>query len=203
MENYNPHPQGYRPEWYTPAHIVEFATYVLGGRIELDAASCAEANETVQATRYFSVDDDGLGQSWAVGTGNGVWCNPPYGRGNTVYRWWKKMKTEFDAGHFDMGLFLANSKTETRWFQEALEICPVLLFRARLRFRRPANEPVGEGHFGSALVLLSRPIDGSYRPYRGFSDLPYNSIEAGGGDDAALARFMVEGRKLGQVVISL
>ena len=203
-ENYNPHPQGYRPEWYTPTHIIQFAEYVFGGRIALDAASCPEANLNVNALRYFTEESDGLRQSWRVWQGGGVWCNPPYGRGNTVYKWWRKMKAEFDAGHFHTGIFLANSKTETRWFQEALETCPVLLIRGRLSFWRAEDAPTQTGHFGTALVLLSRP-DGTPDPYNG-SPTPYIAADnppACPDADPALARFIDRGRSLGQVVIAV
>ena len=200
-EVYNPHPQGYRPEWYTPTHIIQFAEYVFGGRIELDAASCHEANKIVWAFRYFTEDDDGLSRSWQTfQPAGGVWCNPPYGRGNTVYKWWRKMKGEFDAGHFNAGIFLANSKTETRWFQEALETCPVLLIRGRLSFWRAEDAPTQTGHFGTTLVLLSRP-DGTPAPYNG-SPTPYNAADLAGGDPA-LSRFIDRGRSLGQVVIAV
>ena len=200
-ENYNPHPQGYRPEWYTPKHIIEFAEHVFGNHADLDPASCASANNIIQARRYFTEQDDGLRQIWMTDQRNPtVWCNPPYGRGNTVYKWWRKMKAEFDAGHFNAGIFLANSKTETRWFQEALDTCPVLLIRGRLSFWRAEDAPTQTGHFGTALVLLSRP-DGTPGSYNG-SPTPYNAADLAGGDPA-LARFIERGRSLGQVVIAV
>src|SRR5579859_6970510 len=63
-------------EWYTPAPYVNAARQVMGG-IELDPASCAQANRTVQAARYYSQADNGLAQDW---TCRSLWCNPPYGR---------------------------------------------------------------------------------------------------------------------------
>lgn len=47
-------------EYYTPAFIIEAARAVLGGRIELDPASCDFANQTVQAGRIFT--DPGMVQ---------------------------------------------------------------------------------------------------------------------------------------------
>lgn len=61
-------------EHFTPAHIVEAARVVLG-RIDLDPASCAKAQKTVNATRYFSLPTDGLAQPW----GGRVFLNPPGG----------------------------------------------------------------------------------------------------------------------------
>lgn len=62
-------------EHYTPADVVEAAREVLGG-IDLDPASCAEANATVRATRYFTRADDGLDRAWGGGR---VFLNPPGG----------------------------------------------------------------------------------------------------------------------------
>src|SRR5260221_7395603 len=62
-------------EWFTPSRYIEAARLVMGS-IDLDPASCSEANQTVKAKRYYSIDDNGLEQPWY---GN-IWLNPPYGR---------------------------------------------------------------------------------------------------------------------------
>jgi hypothetical protein len=46
-------------EWFTPALYIEKARRVLG-QIDLDPASCALAQEVVQARHFFTVNDDGL-----------------------------------------------------------------------------------------------------------------------------------------------
>ena len=60
-------------ERWTPAHVIEAARRVLGA-IDLDPASCAEANDVVGATVWHGEDDDGLTQEWA----GRVWLNPPW-----------------------------------------------------------------------------------------------------------------------------
>ena len=64
-----------RDEWYSPERLVEAAREVMGS-IDLDPASCADAQEVVRADRFYTVADDGLSQPWS---GN-VWLNPPYSR---------------------------------------------------------------------------------------------------------------------------
>jgi hypothetical protein len=120
-------------EWYTPADIIERARRVLGS-IDLDPASCAEANETVKARHYYNQADDGLSLSWNLpittswdcpdGDGGGpanVWLNPPGGKYDekTLRRidkgpglsssavWWAKLWYEWNAGNVRAGIFLA------------------------------------------------------------------------------------------------
>jgi hypothetical protein len=99
-------------EHYTPRKYLDAARAVLGGTIDLDPASCAEANKTVRATTFFDADDDGLTKEW-VGT---VWLNPPYGRqaGDFILKFFD----EVCAGRVTAGIILVNAHcTDTGWFQ--------------------------------------------------------------------------------------
>lgn len=75
------------PEHYTPGEFVEAARHVLGA-IDLDPASCARANATVRAARFYSAKDDGLAQPWH----GRVILNPPGdgNRGRLVKAFWRK-----------------------------------------------------------------------------------------------------------------
>lgn len=63
-------------EYYTPEELTNAARLCMGS-IELDPASCPEANLTVRADRFFDKDDDGLKQIWRADT---VWLNHPFHR---------------------------------------------------------------------------------------------------------------------------
>jgi hypothetical protein len=65
-------------EHYTPPDVVEAARAVLGS-IDLDPASCAEANAVVKAAHFYDQSADGLARPWA----GRVFLNPPGG----VLRW--------------------------------------------------------------------------------------------------------------------
>src|SRR6266496_6027731 len=67
-------------EWFTPARFTKAASEVMNG-IDLDPASCKEANLIVRAKKFYSKEDNGLIQPWY---GN-VWLNPPFGTTKTPF----------------------------------------------------------------------------------------------------------------------
>lgn len=116
-------------EWYTPSVYVERARHVMGS-IDTDPASCAFANKTVRAARYYDIAADGLAQKWH---GN-VWMNPPYNRG-VVDLFTRAVVDKHISGEISQAVVLVNSSTETQWFQRisrySLGIC---LVERRIKF---------------------------------------------------------------------
>ena len=114
-------------EWYTPAEYLEAARRVLGG-IDLDPASCATANQTVQAARYYTEDDDGLSQDWK----GRVWLNPPYGGQAGAFV--TKLAESYQDGNVTAGIALITAlTTDTNWFRPLWDhtLC---FFYGRIRF---------------------------------------------------------------------
>jgi phage N-6-adenine-methyltransferase len=130
-------------EWYTPDHIIERAHRLMGG-IDLDPASCEQAQQTVNAGAYYTQEDDGLSKPWH----GRVWCNPPYGRrtkeshppphGYNAALWAKKMRDEYASRRVWQGLLLTGASTSSRWFH-ALQDRPYLILRGRIQFSRPGG----------------------------------------------------------------
>lgn len=126
-------------EWYTPARYIEAAREVMGG-IDLDPASCALANETVKATRYYNQEDDGLKQEWY---GN-VWCNPPFSITLDCLRpgpvWSNKMITEYQKGNMKQGILLMKAETKNPWFHRLFDYLMCISVH-RIKFDRPGRNP--------------------------------------------------------------
>lgn len=133
-------------EWYTPPSIIKQARTFLG-RIDLDPASCATAQEVVKATRYFSKDYDGLAQEWH----GRVWLNPPYSHPEML-NFVTKLIGEYECGRVKEALLLSNSSTDSRWFR-LLAPYPAVALKDRLRFWHP-QKPDGRARIGQMLTYL-------------------------------------------------
>ena len=124
------------PDWFTPPDLLETACRVLGGPIDLDPASCSEAQENVQAERYFTIEDDGLQQPWPA---DRCWCNPPYGgvgsggRESIAATWIQKAIAEVEAGRTKRALLLVRAAVDTRWFQPLWQF-PIAFLIGRIPF---------------------------------------------------------------------
>ncbi len=118
-------------EWYTPAAYLQSVREFLGG-IDLDPASNALANETVQAKEIYTANDNGLAMPW-----NGrVFVNPPYGveNGQSVAgRFCTKAIEEHAAGNASEVIILVNSVHSQKW-QAPLYDHAVCLVDHRIKF---------------------------------------------------------------------
>lgn len=116
-------------EWYTPEKYINLARKVLG-KIDLDPASSAKANETVGAAHYFPASQNGLNQEWR----GRVWLNPPYAQ-PLIGQFVEKMVEERSAERVSAGIMLTHNYTDTSWFHKACEIADAICFtRGRIKF---------------------------------------------------------------------
>ncbi len=138
-------------EWYTPAKYIAAAREVLGG-IDLDPASCQEANKVVKAGKYYTIEDDGLRHDW-IGR---VFLNPPY-EVPTVAHFTAKLAREYESGFVDCGICLVNNATDAIWFHKLLGY-PVCFPVGRVKFTKPGGEAGGPRQ-GQAFFYLGEDVE--------------------------------------------
>lgn len=126
-------------EWSTPQYFFDQMNAMYG--FDLDAAA---TKENAKCKEYFTMEDDGLAQSWA---GHRVWCNPPYGR--DVGKWVKK---GYEESEHALVVMLLPASTDTSWFHEYCLKGKIMFLRGRLRF----GESKHNATFSSMVVVFDR-----------------------------------------------
>jgi len=122
-------PKADMDELFTPEDYIKAVKKVMGD-IDLDPASCEEANKVIQASQIFTKNDDGLGQEWR----GKIWINPPCSNG-AAPRFAKKFVRECKNKNCTEGIVLFQNSTYTAWFQDLLQISGALcLTKGRIEF---------------------------------------------------------------------
>lgn len=137
-------------EWFTPGRYIEAARSVLQ-EIDLDPASCIEANRIVRATKFYTAAQDGLKQPW----GGRIFLNPPYGKSNGKSNqgiWSQRLIAEFRSGAVEQAILLCNAQTAEKWFQP-LWAFPICFTDHRVRFVSPVGGKKSPTH-GSVFVYF-------------------------------------------------
>lgn len=152
-------------EWYTPEEYIRAARAVMGD-IDLDPASCEQANRTVKARRYYTKDDDGLKQEWF----GRVFVNPPYGwtedSESSQAVWSARLIAEWEAGNILEGILLVNASTAQKWFAPLWRF-PICFTDHRIRFERPGAEKNQPPH-GSVFVYFGHDVQKFTRVFSQF-----------------------------------
>ena len=127
------------------------------GALELDVAA---APHNAKAPRFYTREDDGLGQPWS----GLVWCNPPYSDcGAWVRKAWSEWNAR-DAAPYRILMLLPANRVEQAWWQDLVEPfrdrpdspLRVEFLRGRMRFDRPGAVigPKGDRPpFGCCLLI--------------------------------------------------
>jgi len=138
-------------QWFTPAGYIERARAVMG-RIDLDPASCKQAQKTVQAKAYYSVAQNGLRQKWQ----GRVFMNPPFSA-SKIGLFVGKLLDEYQAGNVTEAILLTNSQTDARWFGEIAKHASAICFaQPRIKFVQPDGQARTTGLHGQAFAYLGR-----------------------------------------------
>ena len=146
-------------EWYTPLDYINAVREVMGD-IDLDPASCIEANTIVKAKKYFTKEENGLLQNWF----GRVFMNPPYKRG-LISKFTDKLIKELVNGNVKEAIVLVNNSTETKWFQNTSKYSSAIcLVKGRIKFINEKN------------VLVGTPLQGQIFMYFGNNNIKFYEI---------------------------
>lgn len=150
-------------EWYTPAGYIEAARAVMGG-IDTDPASCAQANETVKADKYYDSKADGLTKKWH----GRVFMNPPYAQ-PLIANFAKAVAAKFANKEITEAIVLVNNATETEWFNEMIKHASAICFpNGRIRFVNKEGKPGGAPLQGQAVLYFGSKIQKFISEFKGF-----------------------------------
>jgi hypothetical protein len=120
----NPHHLTESNEHYTPPEII-IASFKTMGEINLDPASCHQANQWVGTENFYDIEDNGLNQQWH---GN-IFLNPPggvcqdksaiarYGVKSSQAVWAEKLLEEWEAKRVKQAVFVAFNLEISRYCQ--------------------------------------------------------------------------------------
>ena len=128
-------------EWSTPPgffHVLEDRF----GPFTLDP--CATAQNS-KAPKFFTVDDDGLAQSWQ---GHSVFCNPPYGR--KIGEWVQKGFEEGLKPATQVVMLIPARTCTSYWHEYVMRSDAIIFLRGRLKFGGSDNS----APFPSAVVIF-------------------------------------------------
>jgi site-specific DNA-methyltransferase (adenine-specific) len=129
-------------EWSTPEWLFD----ALDRRFRFTLDPCCTP-AAAKCQRYFTKEHDGLARSW---TGERVFMNPPYGRGDDgIAPWVRKAREESVAGALVVGLIPA--RVDTGWWQEnVLGYADVRFLRGRVQFVPPPGYMPPKGQKGQS-----------------------------------------------------
>ncbi len=135
-------------EWWTPAPYIESVRHVLG-EIDLDPASCEEANRIVGAKQIYTEEDSGLQHPW---TGR-IFMNPPYSANQDFA---EKMCKEYKEGNVTEAVVLLGAHAiETKWFAPYWDF--TLCFTGhRIKFNTPTGPAIAGNIAGSVFIHLGK-----------------------------------------------
>jgi DNA N-6-adenine-methyltransferase (Dam)/T5orf172 domain len=141
-------------DWYTPAIYIAAVREVFGGTIDLDPASCQEANNTVQAENIYTAEVDGLRHRW---NGN-VFLNPPWGRtGRTKKAFVTRAIHAYKSGEIVQAILALNSNaTTSAWFEPLFEY-PICFPNHRVAHRGPGGAG-GAPNSGTVFIYLGLAV---------------------------------------------
>jgi len=169
-------------ERYTDPKIMELVREFFG-KIDLDPASCAGANETVQAINFFTKEDDAFSKDWVA---EKLWMNHPFTKGEKAckpkckkktckdplykhYRgscitedipsnldWIEKLLLEYSLGNFTESLNITFVNSSEAWCQKLLRNGTQCFITGRVKYKSPNGGNESSPPKGSMITYLGR-----------------------------------------------
>ena len=136
-------------EWYTPVPYVVSVLSVLGS-IDLDPASCDEAQRVIKAGKYYTAEDDGLVQPWHCN----LYLNPPYSM-PLVEQFTGKAVDQYVAGNIEAAIILVNNSTQPALVSPAVRV-PGLFHEGACVILDHGEGRMGRGKAGTGVLLPGR-----------------------------------------------
>lgn len=137
-----------KDSWGTPQYLIDHARLVMIS-IDCDPASNKEAQERVNASTFYTIEENGLTMPWH---GN-VWLNPPYSQ-PLVTQFTEKLLEEIKLGNTKKACVLLNNSTDTKHVQSLLRQCAaVLLLDKRVAFIPPGSKTPQQGTRQGQILL--------------------------------------------------
>lgn len=187
-------------EYYTPPEWTA-ATRTMFGVIDLDPASNAIANKTVQAKQFFTIEDDGLVQPWH----GRVWMNHPFHRGEAACptdhskckkktcqkrgyhidepipsnaNWINKLLHEYECGNIDEAVIITFCNSSETWFRPLLQ-WPQCFPNNRVHYQDANGDVVPNCTKGSVITYIGTDIKRFAKAFDhlGTIKVPYRSHE--------------------------
>jgi len=181
-------------EYFTPLAIIEAARRVMGS-IDLDPASCLEANEIVKAAKIYTKDDDGLSLPWQ----GRIFMNHPFGiaenacdpivtgkpcnkklcakRGWHQIKdypgnagWINKLVNEYVTGNVKEACSICFASTSESWFQPLMRF-PQCFLSPRTNYLDSDGKPVNGVSKGSVVTYFGTNVWGFAREFKSFGEI--------------------------------
>lgn len=136
----------------TPKFIIEAITTHIGA-IGLDVASNSKVNPNVPARIVYTIEDDGLSQSWQIEKEEVLFMNHPYSDSKA---WVNKLVEEYNQGSFLKGVVLCKGDFRTDWFWNLAKIAiRTCLFKGYMHFVNPNSENGDANNGNSAMFSIA------------------------------------------------
>ncbi len=127
------------------------------GYVDLDPASCLEANKVVKAKRFYTIRDDGLSKNWRA---ENVWLNPPRGteeRVSVQSIWSRRLIAHYRRKEIKKeAMFIVRAVIGYIWFEDIWNLCPniCLLSKRPAYYRGFVGAPSNEDQITGAIFYL-------------------------------------------------